>query len=305
MHPTEREELARLLPTPDAPVLPAERLVRLETHLMREIALDEQAHRTSRPGGATAPKRPRRRLVSLAMPAGLAAAACAAVLTLGPGAGERPSASPEAVDLLHRIAAVAATQDAPTVRDDQYVYTLTQGTQEITDVGTDVFRRADWHAVDGRRDGLARITVLSGPSGKGTRDMALEADPNHTTYRELQELPTDPDQLYERVWEATEGQGPTHEEAALEAIGSMLRGATLLPEVDAALYRAAARIPGVTVVEHAEDAAGRTGVGLSFGDGREREVWVFGKSGLNYLGTEEVALLDIGVVDKAGVPVRS
>ncbi|MGW3134076.1 hypothetical protein [Streptomyces sp. NPDC001123] len=33
-----------------------------------------------------------------------------------------------------------------------------------------------------------------------------------------------------------------------------LPAATLLPELDAALYRAAARIPGVSVVADAEDA---------------------------------------------------
>ncbi|KOV95528.1 MULTISPECIES: hypothetical protein [unclassified Streptomyces] len=83
-------------------------------------------------------------------------------------------------------------------------------------------------------------------------------------------------------------------------IGSMLQGAPLLPEVDAALYRTAARIPGVTVVDDAEDAAGRAGVGLAFGDGKDHEVWVFEKKDLNYLGSDRVALLDIDVVDKVG-----
>jgi hypothetical protein len=64
----------------------------------------------------------------------------------------------------------------------------------------------------------------------------------------------------------------------------------------------AAKVPGVTVVEEAKDAAGRAGIGLAFGDGDEREVWVFGEKDLNYLGSGETALLDIDVVDEAGAP---
>ncbi|KUO21512.1 hypothetical protein [Streptomyces dysideae] len=80
----------------------------------------------------------------------------------------------------------------------------------------------------------------------------------------------------------------------------MLNQATLPPEVDAALCRAAARIPGVSVAEHAEDAAGRRGIGLAFRDGDDRDLWVFDRKTLHYLGSDEVALLDVGVVDKIG-----
>ncbi|CAL9344007.1 hypothetical protein SUDANB108_00322 [Streptomyces sp. enrichment culture] len=299
MNPPEHEELARLLPSPGDPVLPSDRMTQLEAHLMQEITREAPSGSTRPAGRGTFRPRPSRRLAAIAVPVATAAVAVAALLTVGGGA-PAPSTDPEAVRLLNRIATVAAGQDAPRVRDDQYVYTLTQGTQQVMDSGRDTFRRSDWHAVDGTRDGLARITVLSGPSGKGTTDMTLEADPNHTTYRELQALPTDTDALYEHVWNATEGQGPTHEEAALEMIGSMLEGATLLPDVDAALYRAAARIPGVTVVDRAKDAAGRTGVGLAFGDGDDRDVWVFGRKNLKYLGSDDVALLDIDVVDEPG-----
>lgn len=300
MNPVDREEMARLLPSPGDPALPSERLIQLEAHLMREITQEAPARGAHPAVEGPSPARPRRRFTAIAVPVGAAAAVIATVLALSTGGSQQPSIDPDAVELLNRIASVAAAKDAPAVRDDQYVYTVTQGTQQIEDEGRDTFRRSDWQAVDGKRDGLARITVLAGPSGKGTRDMRLEADPNSTTYRELQALPTDTDRLYERIWAATEGQGPTHEEAALEMIGSMLRSATLLPDVDAALYRAAAKVPGVTVVDNAQDAAGRTGVGLAFGDADERDVWVFGKKDLDYLGSDETALLDVDVVDEIG-----
>ncbi|MFE1198132.1 CU044_5270 family protein [Streptomyces olivaceoviridis] len=299
MNPRERRELARLLPSPGEPVLSSERLTQLETHLIHEITRQSPEGGTRLTEDRPSAWRMRRRFATIALPAGIAAAAMSVVLTVGSGS-ERPSPDPEAVDLLNRIAVAAAAQDAPTVSDDQYVFIRTQGTQKIMDEGTDIFRRSDWLPVDGKRDGLARITVLSGPSGQGTIDMKLTYDPHTTTYRELQALPTDTDGLYRWIWTATEGQGPSHEEAALEMIGSMLTGATLLPEVDAALYRVAAKIPGVRVVEDAKDAAGRTGVGLAFGDRGERRVWVFGAKTLAYLGSDEVALLDIGVVQKVG-----
>jgi hypothetical protein len=309
MKPDEREEMARLLPSPGDPVLPSDRLTQLEAHFMREITREAPAPSArptgENPGENPARPRPFRRFAAIAAPVATAAAVVAALVTAGDGGTGRPSTDPEAVRLLDRIAAVAAEQQAPHVRDDQYVYTLTEGTRQVMDQGRDTYRRSDWHAVDGERDGLARITVLSGPSGRGTEDMTLQADPNRATYRELEELPTSTDQLYDHIWSATEGQGPSHEEAALEMIGSMLQDATLLPRVDAALYRAAARIPGVSVVRDAEDAAGRTGVGLSFGDGEDRDVWVFGEKDLKYLGSDEVALLDVGVVDEAGqTPAR-
>ncbi|MFE9681998.1 hypothetical protein [Streptomyces sp. NPDC006285] len=87
--------------------------------------------------------------------------------------------------------------------------------------------------------------------------MRLSADPNITSYRELEALPTDPDALLEKVYDDTKDNGSINRGAALEMIGDMLDDATLLPEVNAALYRAAAKIPGVSVVERAEDIAGR------------------------------------------------
>ncbi|QKW09996.1 CU044_5270 family protein [Streptomyces sp. NA04227] len=301
MNPTERQELAGLLPSPGAPVLSSDRMTLMEAHLMQEITKEAPTPTpTPAPAGASRvrPRRLRRAVVLLAVPV-TAAAVLTTVLTVGGDDPAGPATDSEAVALLDRIATVTAAKDAPAIRDDQYVYTLIQGTEDLTDKGLDTFRRADWHAVDGRRDGLARTTVLSGPSGKGTTDMRLQADPNATTYRELQALPTDPGALYDKVWSATEGQGPTHEEAALEMIGSMLEGATLLPDVGATLYRAAARIPGITVVDGAEDASGRSGVGLAFGDGEDRQVWVFDKH-LAYLGSDDVALLDVSVVDRLG-----
>lgn len=313
--PDEREELARLLPPPGDPALPPGRHHALKEHLMREI------DRGTIPAASAARPRARRRLMLVAVPA-LAAAAAAAGVTAGgafdggpPVAAATATASAagrqEAVELLDRIATAASARTPAAVRDDQYVYLRTQGTREVAGEGTDRIRREDWHAVDGERDGLARLDVLSGPSKGGPadasgRDMRLEADPNRTTYRELQKLPTDPGALLEKLYADTEGQGSDRHGPVFEAIGAMLPESTLLPEVNAALYRAAAGIPGVTVDRDAEDAAGRPGVGLTFeAAGEDRTTWVFDRSTLAYLGSDETAVLAVAVVDEPGdAPAR-
>lgn len=301
MNPAEREELAGLLPGSGDPVLPGDRLSHLEEHLIREITREAAPRSHGAPGTASARRPRRRRLTLIAVPLGTVAALLATVVSLGTnGQAGHPATDTAAVNLLNRIATLAAAETTTPVRDDQYVYTRTQGTQLVQGEGENIFRRSDWQPVDGGRDGLARVTVLSGPhADEGTYDMTLKADPNTTTYRELQVLPADPDTLYQRIWDATEGQAPTHEEAALEKIGQMLPTATLLPQVNATLYRTAAKIPGVTVVDNAKDAAGRPGIGLAFGS-KDRDVWVFDKRTLTYLGSDEVAVLQVGVVDKPG-----
>ncbi|MFE4370732.1 CU044_5270 family protein [Streptomyces sp. NPDC056835] len=207
----------------------------------------------------------------------------------------------EAVRLLDRIAVVAAERPATTVRDEQYVYTKIKGSWSALGEGTDVFVREDWVAVDGERNGLARQAFEPGsPSPDSQRlegEMVLDKDPNMTTYRELEALPTDPDTLLKKIEKDTEGQGPTHDEAVFEAIAEMLPQSTLRPELNAALYRATAKIPGVVVRQGAIDAAGRYGVGLAFHTDGDSVVWVFDKDRLTYLGTNKVALLEVGIAD--------
>ncbi|MBW8740838.1 MAG: CU044_5270 family protein [Streptomyces turgidiscabies] len=309
MNPEEREELARLLPSPGEPVLTSDRHDLLKDLLMRELTDQAPELRDT----ATAPGRraraPRRRFAVIAVPLATATAIVAAVLA-GAVGSKTASTDADAVDLLHRIAEVAAAKKSVPVRDDQYVYVRTQGSMKFSENDVRILREASWNAVDGKRAGLRRITVLVGPpfrardpfSGysKGTHDMRLSPDPNVTTFRELQALPTDPDALLEKIYAGTKGEGQTRESAALEKIGDMLPDATLLPELDAALYRAAAKMPGVSVVTDAKDYTGRSGIGLSFKERDGRTVWVFDKKSLAFLGSPDQALLTVGGADKAG-----
>ena len=67
------------------------------------------------------------------------------------------------------------------------------------------------------------------------------------TYRFLQSLPTDPHALLNLIEREMQGQQPGPEEA-FTTIGDLLGEAIAPPRVSAALYWAAALIPGVTVV---------------------------------------------------------
>jgi hypothetical protein len=58
--------------------------------------------------------------------------------------------------------------------------------------------------------------------------------------------------------------------------------------VSAALYRAAALIPGVTVVADATDAIGRHGVAVALTYQGVRTEWVFSKQTLLYLGERDI-----------------
>lgn len=311
MNPEEREELARLLPSPGEPVLTSDRHDLLKDHLMSELteqALDRTDFESAADhGGRT--RALRRRIAVVAVPLATAAAIVAAVL-VGSAGSKSTTTDADAVDLLNRIAEVAAAKQSVPVRDDQYVYVRTQGSMQFSDTDIRVLREASWTAVDGRRAGLRRVTVLEGPPfrpgdpfssySKGTRDMRLSPDPNVTTFRELRALPTDPEALLEKIYAGTKGEGQVRQSAALEKIGDMLPTATLLPALDAALYRAAAKIPGVSVVTGAKDYTGRSGIGLSFEERESRTVWVFDKKSLDFLGSADEALLDVGVADEAG-----
>jgi hypothetical protein len=82
-------------------------------------------------------------------------------------------------------------------------------------------------------------------------------------------VPTDPDGLLAAVYQLVENPacapivgGDTVQDRAFMLIDGMLQ--TLMPaDVRAALYRALAKIPGVTVVQGATDAAGRRGVAFA------------------------------------------
>jgi hypothetical protein len=269
-------ELAESLPVPAERDLPAGRRETLKEHLMTELrqADHSEVHR-ERAGG-------RRRLVALTATA-VAAVVAAAGLTLtalsgqhGLGGGVLPAGNTAAARLLDKIATVAARQPRLNVRDDQYMYIASEDRWSATYVDSGgqrtavepLHKREIWLSVSN----LCKPGLLIDPSpGPATKlnDGAGSSCPNRgswgdPTYRFLQSLPTDPRTLLNMIYAATKGAGQSPDQEAFTTIGDALREAIAPPDVSAALYRAAALIPGVRVVPRVTDILGQSGIGVQF-----------------------------------------
>jgi hypothetical protein len=275
----------------------------------------------SQPGSSEPPRD--RRLSPRRSPAwhpsarGLVATAAAVALVAGLGvtAADRLSAHPAAptaaavppataAAVLDRIARAAAAGPAVKVGPDQYFYVKAQVT------GTSTFAKSGrvegWIAQSQSKETLWRDnghteTLQAGTASAGFGGpiigLTMSAPPDmlsrdkllYPSYAYLESLPTDPRQLLNLIQRQVSPVGRSDVEAFL-AIGQLLSAAILPPQTAAALYRAAALIPGVTVVPGATDALGRPGIGIAYSyvgvrDGfRLREEWIFSTSTYQFHG---------------------
>ena len=320
--PLDHHELAELLPAPGRPVLAQDRHRVLREHLMEHITREhETIHEQSATTTTSRPSPARRRLVLVAAPLALAAVLGLGVVAVDSAQdgkhGTTAADQQKATRLLDRIALAAADRPVVTARDDQYIYTKSQGS--AAELGVDfssaeelaqhkgtftpkpysgAVRQEQWNSVDGKRDGLRKGVAVADPSQKMTMDMK---GTGYLTFHQLQALPTDPDALLKKFsGDAGNVTAARRTEVVVENLGAVIDEATLLPDLSAAIYRAAAKLPGVTVVDHVKDAAGREGVGLTFKGAPKGYAWVFDSSSLVYLGTTDAALLGVGVTDRTG-----
>ncbi|MFE9687715.1 CU044_5270 family protein [Streptomyces sp. NPDC006285] len=252
---------------------------------------------------------------------GTAVAAGATVIVLGIGSGatdasrDVPPASAASVQLLERAALAAAATPGMKARAGQYSYVKTVGHTSVlseTRAGEMELLREEedmeqWTSVDGSERSLQRKdgndSLLPGTPGRGHL--------NSPTYTFLAALPTDPEALLKRIRDDAEknhgaGSGSTTgpDQQAFVTIGDLLRNGVTPPETSAALYRAAALIPGVDVVSDAVDAAGRHGVAVTRTHDGERTEWIFDKSTARLLG-ERTILVEDNAWGKAGTVVTS
>ncbi|MFB7212868.1 CU044_5270 family protein [Streptomyces sp. NPDC056255] len=326
---TEGPGLTALLPPPSVPGLDPDRELLLKEALLREAAVTE-------PRGGLTPRtsRPRRRLVRVMVPAVACALAVGGVVVVNlvdaPGhgtaavpGGRNPGTS-EAAQLLDRIALAASGQEQPTVRADQFVYIESKvafagqsaGGGEVT--MPPAHTRQVWLSADGSRPGLLREegepdSSLGGDApihdldGRGAtprprtahKKAASISDPTHEY---VASLPTDPDALLKLIRDETHGQGQDPDQRAFTAIGDLLAETWAPPQVGAALYQAAAKIPGVTVIDAATDAAGREGVAVARTAHGQQTQWVFDRATYAFLG-ERTVLTESGDAGPAGTVV--
>jgi hypothetical protein len=268
-------ELARLLPDPAGRELPAGRYLVLKEHLMSEVRTTDRP-----PAGTPAARHRRKPAIVVAV-----AAAAAVAITLALLPRNTTGASPTAMRLLAKIAAAAAAQPATLVRDSQFWYIQSWVSYQVCAGGSGnncvmekPHERQIWPSVSNlcvtgllREDGEntplryasgQSSTVPPGHVQPGPR-CPLAGGVNDPTYRFLRSLPTDPHALLSLIEREMQGQLPRPEEA-FTTIGDLLHESIAPPQVSAALYLAAALIPGVTVVASATDAIGRHGVAVAF-----------------------------------------
>lgn len=316
-------DLARLVPAPAERDLPWGRHHVLKEHLMSEVRL------SSNPPAGTEPARSRRRpaLVLTAMGAAVAAAFTAVALLPAPA-----PAGPSAVRLLAKVADAAASQPAPHVRDNQFWYIRSQVSNGSCGVSgcTKVHERQIWQSVSNmcvtgllRESGQDTPLIYGGsvngkPVSGPLRAMQVPC-PNRggvgdPTYRFLQTLPTSPRALLSFIEQHMGGELPRPVEA-FTAIGDTIRETIAPPQVSAALYRAAALIPGVTVIKDATDAIGRHGIAVAQTYQGVRSEWIFSTGTHRYLGERDIstangtttwdsAIIQRAFVDHAGQTPR-
>ncbi|WP_242903400.1 CU044_5270 family protein [Actinomadura terrae] len=305
--PAEREELAGLLPAGGDRELSEGRRRILKEHFMQEIQESEHAP-------APRPRVRRRRLAIGVLAASVAAGAVGAGAIAVAGGGDEPEKAPlvalggdaptNAVALLDRVSLAAAHKPAVTVRDDQFIYTRTKGTYGVIGNGparTKVTEQKSvidetWTSPLPKVDGLGRKN--------GGKPFMIHGE-NVYSYKRLSTFPTDPDAILQRIYKehkAQKGYDQSKEGLAFEEIGLLVNGNLMPPALAAGLYRAAAKIPGVTLVPDAVDAAGRHGMAVARVQGPERTEWIFDKKTYDYLGQRSVLVKD-GEAGKKGTVI--
>ncbi|GAA3744117.1 CU044_5270 family protein [Plantactinospora mayteni] len=238
--------------------------------------------------------------------AGLAAA-IVSVFVLAPDrvGGDVPAAKADARQVLRDAAAAALRLPDVAPRPDQFIYTRSQEGRNLHE---------SWLSVDGTRDGLIRTTSADGKTEDlhpGCRDGRRNAERGNlvvpgrtepcTPEPNYLDLPTDAAAMGAYLAEHRSGE-PGSVNAAGKDVMDLGYG-YLRPQSRAALYEAAAAVPGLRAVENVKDGAGRPGIGITWPTqgGTGDIVLVFDAKSYAFLGVSgSSAVLALSVVDKVG-----
>ncbi|MEU5049091.1 CU044_5270 family protein [Streptomyces sp. NPDC021096] len=298
--PLDHSDFDLLLPRQDETALPKARQDLLEEALWAE------AHRTA----PRAPRSPAHRTAWIALPAAAAVIAGAVIVapdssgtsdtdTRPPKAGAKlqPGTTKGLSATVDRISLAAARQPALEPRQDQYIYVESKVTGGRVDraggkeklVVTPLRSRQVWHSPDG----LKSFIYEPGHEfmDKNGEDLDLERADDVTdrgSYNNVKALPTDPDVLLERLYQGGKMGNPQADWTAFGEIGQLLEEQIAAPKISAALFKAAAKIPGVTLVDKAVDATGRSGIAITHTGPVSRQEWIFDRNTYAYLGQRDV-----------------
>ncbi|MEV6880166.1 CU044_5270 family protein [Amycolatopsis sp. NPDC051128] len=273
---------------------PAERLAPARARLLA-AARGERRHRPTRwfwAAGASIG-------LAAAITAVVALAPADQVGGIGPGV-----AHADPVKVLTAAANTALKEPAKPPRPDQFLYVKTEYTIPPN--------REVWLSVDGTRDSLIGSFKQGGcRNGKapmyGTNDPRAEGKLEdcrpQPVYRT--DLPTTADAMLAYL---NEKVGDRDGKAGYigKAVFTLAYETALQPASYAALFEAAARVPGLTALDHVTDGAGRPGVGITWpvptGSGSKTTpiVLVFDATTFQFLGTDESAVMVKTYVNEVG-----
>jgi hypothetical protein len=235
------------------------------------------------------------------------AAAITAVVALAPadrigvGAGV---ANADPVKVLTEAASAALKEPAAAPRPDQFLYVKTEFPGNPP--------REVWLSVDGTRDGMigdarspgcrdgkAPVYGANDPSKEGT----LEDCTPYPAY--LPDLPTTADAMLAYLNAHHSGRKGDVNAMGKDVIYLAYEKA-LPPASYAALFAAAAKVPGLTALDHVTDGAGRPGVGITWpvppgaSSKAKPVVLVFDATTHQFLGTDSEAVTAKAFVDQLG-----
>ncbi|MEU4511203.1 CU044_5270 family protein [Nonomuraea wenchangensis] len=278
----ERTDLAELRDLfADQPHPTAERLAPARSALLAEARTKRRPW--ARPVGL--------RRVSLA--GGLVAAMAAGVIVVQTFGSSAPASAAEVL----RLAAEAATAAPwPEPRDDQYLHyeQIAESRPEkgIPDPGTRRITGEFWESVDGSRPRLSwgKPEKSSPRRGRGEYKELQTRCPGHggLTYADLRGWPTDQEQLRHKLAEHGREMVLKKDVAAqIWRAGTGILGHPMPPELQAAIFKIAATLPGIET-EELRDATGRTGIAVTREDDRGRESFIFDKTSYVFLGGQEL-----------------
>lgn len=297
---------------------PAGRHAFRKEELMAFIQQDTQDTAATPPSPSAAPARRRLLRPQFVLPAAACSLAvlAAGVLTIVGGGESGPDTmagppltatvgtgtSSGVPQLLDRISLAATQNPEVKVGPGQYVYieskvgsTYERTVDDKTTLASDgIHRRQIWNSADGTEGWLIDPAVTS-PGGekldrtneKGTSEPAHLNTPTHDY---LATLPTDPDTLLKKIYKETKGKGNTPDQQAFTTIGDLLNETLPPTELNTALFKAAAKIPGVVQVKDSADAIGRHGIAVARLDETSgaRTEWVFDPKTYTYLGERTI-----------------
>jgi hypothetical protein len=241
-------------------------------------------------GQGHAPRTARRRLrlpkigVRLVAIGALAAAIAAGVTVVQTSGGTDKAGRPRSVlpgipagpvanaeQALDRAATAADARTFTPPRPNQWIYTelrirtSAKPAGGVTGGPYKTYIQRHWERGDGKKSAEivdGRLKVFNG--------FSRSIPPSD--YPSLAALPTNPDALLRWVYAQNGGKPGSQGQykMAFETLGVILRENLLPPRTEAAIFRAMKKLPGVTLVDNAADAAGRPAIAL----GQITEGWL-------------------------------